>query len=423
MSLPVRHLPIVQNWDCHVCGSCCKEYLVTITEEERKRIEAQDWQGDEVVGGRPLFKKRGPWWRRRYQLNHRSDGSCVFLTSQGRCRVHERFGYETKPLPCRLFPFVLIPAGDHWRVGMRFACPSAANNKGRPVQSHDDSLKRFASELAVREGLEIAPAGFKLPLPRLQGRQRLEWPDLLRFVRTLLTLIHRREEPLERRLRKCFALAKLCRQAQFDEVKCSRLGEFLAVVTATLDADVPADPASLPRPGWVGRVLFRQAVALFTRKDHGPDRGVARHGRLALLGAAWHFLIGTGTVPRMHNRIPQITFAEIEKRTSRLTAAEEELLERYYAVKIESLQFFGPANANMNFWDGLELLLLTYPILMWVTRALGDKPNVETVAQALTIVDDHFGFNPVLRSLRQRTSFRILARSGELVRLMAWYAR
>ena len=40
MSLPIRHLPVLQNWDCHVCGSCCKEYLVTITDEERRRIEA-----------------------------------------------------------------------------------------------------------------------------------------------------------------------------------------------------------------------------------------------------------------------------------------------------------------------------------------------------------------------------------------------
>src|SRR5205823_9000165 len=40
MSFPIRHLPVLQNWDCHVCGTCCKEYLVTITDEERKRIEA-----------------------------------------------------------------------------------------------------------------------------------------------------------------------------------------------------------------------------------------------------------------------------------------------------------------------------------------------------------------------------------------------
>src|SRR5215472_4900715 len=94
MPFPVRSLPTIQNWDCHTCGTCCKEYVVTITDEERRRIEAQDWHADPVVGEAPLFKKSGPWWRRRYHLNHRDDGSCVFLTEEGRCRIHERVGYE-----------------------------------------------------------------------------------------------------------------------------------------------------------------------------------------------------------------------------------------------------------------------------------------------------------------------------------------
>ena len=28
------NLPILQNWDCHVCGTCCKEYLVRLSEDE-----------------------------------------------------------------------------------------------------------------------------------------------------------------------------------------------------------------------------------------------------------------------------------------------------------------------------------------------------------------------------------------------------
>ncbi|HEV8058472.1 MAG TPA: YkgJ family cysteine cluster protein, partial [Gemmataceae bacterium] len=157
MSLPIRHLPVFQNWDCHVCGSCCKEYVVAITPEERARIEAQSWEGDEVVGGRPLFRKIGRFWSRQDTLNHREDGSCVFLSEAGRCRIHERFGYAAKPLPCRLFPFALVPVGDHWRVSLRFACPSTAANKGRNITLHADSLKGFADELATREGFARSP--------------------------------------------------------------------------------------------------------------------------------------------------------------------------------------------------------------------------------------------------------------------------
>jgi hypothetical protein len=75
------------------------------------------------------------------------------------------------------------------------------------------------------------------------------------------------------------------------------------------------------------------------------------------------------------------------------------------------------------FWEGFESLTLTLPILLWLSRAYRDRPRQDAIMQALTIVDDHVGFNPVLATRRQRLSFRILARRGELARLIAWYSR
>jgi lysine-N-methylase len=423
MSLPIRHLPVLQNWDCHVCGSCCKEYLVTVTDEERRRIEAQGWDQDAEIGDLPLFQKSGPWWARRYHLARRGDGSCVFLTEKGRCRIHECFGYAAKPLPCRLFPFLLVPAGDHWRVGVRFACPSAAANKGRAVVEHEEALRQFGAELARREGVVLRPGDDALAAPPLQKGQRVAWPGLLRFVHALLTILRNREDRMERRLRKCLALANLCRQARFDQLQGGRLTEFLKIMVDSLDAEVAADPATVAAPRWVGRILFRQAAALFTRKDYGPESGVARQGRWSRLGAAWRFAIGRGAVPRLHNRLPETTFARIEAAAGPLPEEAEEILERYYTVKVESLQFCGPTNFHLPFWEGLEMLLLMGAVIFWTTRALADLPRVEAVQRALTIVDDHFGYNRVLQARRQRISFHILARTGELEKLIAWYGR
>src|SRR5712691_4045759 len=131
MSLPIRHLPVVQNWDCHGCTNCCRDYVVHVTDEERRRILAQGWETDPDIGDLPLFVRFGPWWRRRWRLSERGNGDCVFLSPQGRCRIHERFGGDAKPLACRLFPFVLVPTENHWRVGLRYACPSVAANNRR----------------------------------------------------------------------------------------------------------------------------------------------------------------------------------------------------------------------------------------------------------------------------------------------------
>jgi len=326
-------------------------------------------------------------------------------------------------LPCRLFPFILVPAGDHWRVGVRFACPSAAANKGRPIMQHDHDLEQFAAQLAIREGLSIRRTQANVSAPPMVRGQQFDWPDVLRFVQTLLTLLRAPNERMERRLRKCLALGRLCRQAKLEKHTGPRLEEFLRLVSSGLDTESPADPTSLPPPGWIGRILFRQSTALFARKDQGPDRGLAVKGRIALLGAAWRFAQGRGPVPRVHGRIPDATFEQVEAVRRPHSPEMEQLLERYYLTKVGSLQFCGATYYGLPFWEGFEALAVTFPVICWLTRLFSDLPTDEAAQLAVSIVDNHFGYNVVLGTLRQRFSFRMLARTGELDRLIAWYGR
>jgi lysine-N-methylase len=257
----------------------------------------------------------------------------------------------------------------------------------------------------------------------LQSGQRVDWPDVLRFAQALLTLVRDRRDRLDRRIRKWLALARLCRQANFDKVQGSRLNEFLNLLTSGLDSEVPADLATLPLPSWVGRVLFRQVLAIYSRVDHGPNRGSAPRSLLARVGGAWRFARGSGPVPRLNAHLSETTFQQIDEATGRLPEAAEQLLERYYAIKVESLQFCGPSQFGLSFWEGVEALALTLPVVLWLARAFRDLPRDEAVRQAVSIVDNHFGFNPLLGSARQRLGLRILARNGELEKLIGWYSR
>ncbi len=423
MSLPIRNLPVIQNWDCHLCGQCCKEYVVAISEEEKKRIEEQGWDKDPEFARTPLFIRRGLPWKRTWRLNHRADGSCVFLSENGHCRIHERFGYQTKPLPCRLFPFILIPAGDHWRVGVRYACPSSAGNLGRNVKEHEPDIQEFARELARRENLHIKDGRFDLAPPFLQAGQVGQWDDLLRIVGVLQRLITDRRDPVERRLRKCLAFTALVRQAKFDKVSGSRLDEFLNILALSLDSEVPGDSSTVPAPSGIGRVLFRMILAIFARKDQGPLRGVSARGRVALLRAAVAFVRGKGQVPRMHAWLPEMTFAEVEAAPSPHTQETEELLERYYSVKIGSLQFFSAPYFGYSLWGGLHALALTFPMIHFLARMFHTMKPADAVAKAVSIIDDHFGFNKLLSGVRYRMSYHILASRGETERLIAWYGR
>jgi lysine-N-methylase len=194
------------------------------------------------------------------------------------------------------------------------------------------------------------------------------------------------------------------------------------MVTPAVAGELPPN-VDMPRPGWVGRILFRMTAALYARRDTGAKRGVAQRGRLALFFAATRFARGTGRVPKVHGLLPDVTFEEMEKPKGALPPETEALLQRYYQVKLDSYQFFGPIHFSRQFWDGFEALTVTLPIILWLSRAFAHKSRAEAVEMALQIVDDNFGYNRLLGTSRQRWITRILAGQGELQKLIAWYAR
>jgi lysine-N-methylase len=419
MSQPLCSLPVLQNWDCQACGNCCREYEVAVTEEERQRILGQGWEREPDFAGVPLFVRKGRWGARQYTLNQRSNGACVFLNEQGRCRIHERFGSEGKPFACRLYPFILVPAGRQWRVGMRYACPAAAASVGRPISAFRGDLDEYVAAMAKQTGLE-SPA---VPAPSLQYGTRLDWPELVAFTDALMAILRQKTHPLEQRLRQWLALARICGHATFDQIRGGKLGQLLELLSAGAAAETPADAAQVPRPSLPGRLLFRQFLALYIRRDHGPSRRVAVHSRLDLLRAAWRFARGSGRVPRLHREFPDTTFEQLEVPSGPLAPAAEEVLERYYAVKVSSMQFCGTSNFGMSFWEGVHAMALTLPVLLWLSRAYSSLGQPEAITKAVTVVDNNFGYNRLLTTVRQRAALGILARRGELERLIAWYSR
>ncbi len=413
MPMPVRALPVVQNWDCRNCGDCCRSYAVRVSEVEKARIDAQGWDVPGVV----------PDGKGGHQLAHTPTGACVFLGPDERCQIHAKFGAAAKPMACRVYPFVLVPAGDHWRVGMRMSCPSAAANLGR-------SLKVHAAELAEFTGLIEADAGThfasNLPAPDLQPGQPATWPDLLRFTKCLTGIMADAATPVDHRLRKILALAELCKKSRFETVTGGRLAEFLTVITGAVAEDVPVAAADVPPPKWLGRTVFRQMAAIYSRTDNGRNAGVASRGRWTRIRAAWRFAVGKGTVPKLHARIPATTFAAAEQPDGPMTPAMDALLTRFYLVKLESMQFAGPTNYRRSYWAGLDSLALTYPVIQWLARVLaaaGSLTREDALALAVRQVDDHYGYNPQLGTARMAWGTQVLADRGEIGRLAAWYSR
>jgi hypothetical protein len=125
----------------------------------------------------------------------------------------------------------------------------------------------------------------------------------------------------------------------------------------------------------------------------------------------------------VHGDLPETTFEKIEERRGPPDPAADKVLERYYAVKVSSLQFFGPTNFGFPFWEGFQSLAFTFPMVAWLMRASADLPPEEAAVRAVSMVDLNFGFNRLLGSSRFRWILAILAHRGELEKLIAWYSR
>lgn len=424
MAMPVRALPVLQNWDCGGCSECCRRYSIPVDADERRRIESQGWEKEPDLAGVPPFvQEKGEW-----KLATRPDGACVFLGADNRCRIHAQFGSAAKPLACRIYPFLLVPAGDHWRLGLRLACPAAAANDGRPLADHAGEAREYAALLEAGNGAAAVDA----PPTPLQPGQVVPWADVLRIATGVSRILGDTSVPLERRWRTVLAVAATCRDATFDgggdpkkAVTGGRLSEFIHVIGSALAEEVPATAAEVPPPSWSGRSVFRPVVALYVRKDTGVEKGTAQRGPVSRVLAALRFARGRGSVPKLHGLIPDVTFAAAEEPAGPLSTESDALLTRYYRLKVESLQFCGPTNFDLPVWDGLESLALTFPALLWLARVLtaGGRPRDESVRQAVRIVDDNFGFNTLLGQARQKVALRLLAKNGELPKLVAWYAR
>src|SRR5262249_19044622 len=143
------------------------------------------------------------------------------------------------------------------------------------------------------------------------------WDDLGRIATTVSKLLADGPDPFERRWRKVLFVVNTLKKATFDgdgdpkkAITGARFGELLELLAQEADAEEPKTATEVKRPGWAGRMVFRQLAAVFSRKDHGAEKGAALRGPVTRFWSAVRFASGSGGVPKIHAALPeQGTFA------------------------------------------------------------------------------------------------------------------
>ena len=421
MASPRLQLPIIQNWNCHNCGGCCKQHLIEVTAEERDRILNQNWSEEDGITQPVLEWHSGPPWRKSFRLAHQADGGCVFLDERGYCRIHAKFGEAAKPLACRVYPYAFHPGGKVSAVSLRFSCPSVVANRGTPVNQQLGEIRNLA-------GLVI-PAGAEKSLPpRITENDRVDWPDFLSFVEGLDHTFTDPTVPLVVRLVRAVMWTTLVGKSAFEKLRGPRIRELIALLMEAARSEIPSFPETTDKPSKIGHLYFRTLVAQYARKDTVSSLSAGLFGRWQLFRAILKFTRGTGMIPPLQSDFKPVPFELLEQPFGPMDSQVDEIFTRYFRVKIQGLHFCGSAYYDVPFAEGFHSLALMFPVTLWLARwlAAGDgrtRLSVEDVSTALAIADHHHGYSSSLGQFAARSRTRALAENSDLSRLCYWYSR
>jgi lysine-N-methylase len=353
-------------------------------------------------------------------LTHRPDGACVFLGEDKLCRLHAETGVETKPLPCRLYPFAPTPAIDGVRVDLRCDCPSVAGNKGRSLAVHAEAVARMVAEMR---------AGPLLAAPAWRGSLRLSGRELPAVVEAFVRLLRRGPLDHRSRLRAGCLLLETQYEVRPRKVRGERFVELMALLSdgAAMEAAQQTKP-DRPLPGRVER-LFRQWLFLHAVAE---DPQLAQAGLITKMTRSWRrysqsrvFARGRGPVPRVQNDWPAVTFEQLLA----VRPAPDEALEpvcRFMQLKLDAHAFAGPAYYDHNAIHGLTALWLFPAIAGWLARlrAAGagrDAMLAEDVTAGVRTAAATFGLSPVFNRLSERLRLRTFAQAGVPTALLQRY--
>ena len=406
-------IPAVQNWSCHGCTDCCRgQLMITLSAEEKQRIEKQAWTTADGVDPSAIFVPQGSDFR----LGHQSDGACVFLDPSGRCRIHAKFGEAAKPLACRLYPLVLHPAGNKVVVGLRFSCPSAVANRGKPLEQQRPDIQKLAAL--------VVPTNYgQIPPPPVSARAGIAWPDFLRYIEFLDLCLAAPDISIGLKLIRALHCLRAAERGGLDQISGESAGEVFQALFQNVVQKLPALPENPTPPSGLARLLLRLLVLEYARTITVKDLTAPGSHRWKMITAIFRFGGAGGKTPALRAELKSVKFADVEKSFGPLSSGAEEMLTRYFRMKVQSIHFCGRAFHDRPLIEGFRNLALLYPTIIWLSRwlAVSDGRTSLTdadVAKAISMVDYHYGFSQYLN-----WRVRLLEHRDEIIRLCQWYAR
>jgi len=406
-------MPAGQNWSCQGCADCCRgDLIIPLTPEDRARLAKQNWTAADGVDPSRLVISG----INQDRLGHQADGTCVFLDKANRCRIHSKFGESEKPLTCRLYPLVIHPAGKNLVVGLRYSCPAALANQGRPLTEQAAEVARISKLFLPEDYAEI-------PAPAVAAAAGLAWEDFLRFIRWLDRTLAEANAPVALKLLRALHWLEGIERGSLDQIQGESADEILEALVENARGKISSLEGDSEKPSRFGRLFLRLSVLEYARPMPTGHQEHRFAGRWQLLKSTLGLMRSSGRTQALRKELKAVKIRDIEQLRSVLSPAAEALLTRYFRVKVQSLHFCGNAFFHRPLIEGFRNLAMVYPAVIWLSRWLalskGSSEVSDTdVFRAVSLVDYQYSYTPYLP---WRT--RLLQQRQDIGRLCRWYGR
>ncbi len=407
--MPSIRTPIAEKWDCHGCSVCCRGSTIVLDAEDLAQLRSQRWHEQAEFRGVKTVVRESLLGGRRV-LAKRKDGSCVFLSDEGRCRIHELHGAEAKPAICRMFPLQFVALERVVNLTVLRSCPSAAADRGRPLQQHVGSLKK--SGLAAR----LSPA--RAAPPPIAGGANSDWRAFLAAADTLANLITDNRLPMVRRLVHGLAFCSLLEDCKFSKLQQQDFHELMQMLAASAAETVGPFFQDRQPPSRAAASLFRQVGAHYMRSHPGFPLAAGWRQRWRMLWVSARFARGQGRVPAIHPGFPETTFQQLEEPLGPLPAEIARPLDRFFETQAASKQY-ALVGRRKSLVESFRTLAFAFPMALWLLRlATGEqKPTQEDVVDIVVALQRGRGMTALSRGAMALES------KQQIRRLVCWYAR
>jgi hypothetical protein len=224
--------------------------------------------------------------------------------------------------------------------------------------------------------------------------------------------------PLVRRLAHCLRFCNLLAQCHWKRVKSAKLADLMQVLTELADRDLGELFRVRQQPSKRTARLFRRLGAHFIRCFPGgpPIRTLAHQWQVMRLSG--RLARGGRTLPRLHPRFAAIDLSLVERPLGPLPADVLKPLGRFYESHAVSKRYV-LAQPGVSLVDSACRLVFAFPMSLWMLRwlAADRAPAADDMVQIVVALERGIALPALHRAARY------LADSGQLERLIAWYAR